>query len=245
MIKIYQAHEFMSELKELQYQEALTKNDLLHPRFLLDTHHALEMYYAPFDYINTKAKIMIIGITPGWTQMQLAFTTVLKALKQGESLETGVKRVKQQASFAGSMRSNLTSMLNELQLPHYLGISDSASLFAEHRHLLHPCSMLRYPVFLRAQNYTGHTPQMAKSPFLMEWIRSVFVPELHSVHPLLIIPLGKAVSDTLKVLADEYRIDEERCLLGFPHPSGANGHRHAQFETGKQEFLRKIQFAFS
>ncbi|MFX3628134.1 MAG: hypothetical protein ACE3JR_02025 [Ectobacillus sp.] len=24
-------------------------------------------------------------------------------------------------------------------------------------------------------------------------------------------------------------IDEKRCLFGFPHPSGANGHRFKQF----------------
>jgi hypothetical protein len=245
MVKIYQAHDFLYALEEIKNKKPLEKEDLLHDNFLVDKQNELEMYYAPFDYINKKAKIMIIGITPGWTQMQLAFHTVLESLRNGETLNEGVKRVKQQASFAGSMRNNLTSMLNELQIPEYLKICNSQSLFNEQRQLLHPCSMLRYPVFLYKKNYTGHTPQMARSSFLMKWIKAVFIPELHAVHPLLIVPLGKAVSDALKALTGECEIDEKRCLFGFPHPSGANGQRYVQFESGKQEFLQKVQFAFS
>jgi hypothetical protein len=28
-------------------------------------------------------------------------------------------------------------------------------------------------------------------------------------------------------------LDEERCLLGFPHPSGGNGHRIRQFRENE------------
>ncbi|MCP8968904.1 hypothetical protein [Ectobacillus ponti] len=245
MASIHQVQEFLPALQELLCLETLTRENLLHPRFLLQRESGLEIYYAPFDYINTAAKVMIVGITPGWTQMQLSYTTVLDALRRGEPPEEGVRRVKQQASFAGSMRTNLNAMLDELELPGYLGIPASSDLFGAGRELLHPCSLLRYPVFRNNLNYTGHNPQMVKSPLLLDWIRTVFVPEWRSVHPLVLIPLGKAVSDALQHLAQEGLLEEERCLFGFPHPSGANGHRHKQFQEGKASFVRKLQYCFT
>ena len=39
-------------------------------------------------------------------------------------------------------------------------------------------------------------------------------------------------------------IKEEQCLLGFPHPSGANGHRKKQFEENKMKLLRIVEEYF-
>lgn len=244
MKRAYQAAEFLPAIKEIA-KEPLTKELLLHPRFLLDKEKELEIYYAPFDYVNDGAQIIIVGITPGWTQMRLSYEAVIRALENGESLEDGVKHVKQHASFAGSMRTHLTSMLDELGLPAYLGIQTTASLFGEDKALLHPCSILRYPVFISQKNYTGHNPLMIRSDLLMNWITAIFLPELRSIHPTLVIPLGKAVSDTLLAMSKEHAIDEQSCLFGFPHPSGANGHRHKQFQEGKAEFSAKIHRSFS
>ncbi|WP_446810585.1 hypothetical protein ACH50O_03080 [Methylomonas sp. 2BW1-5-20] len=40
-----------------------------------DSKMNLECYYAPFDYINVDAKIILVGITPGATQMNKALNT--------------------------------------------------------------------------------------------------------------------------------------------------------------------------
>jgi len=42
----------------------------------------------------------------------------------------------------------------------------------------------------------------------------------------------------LTILESEKRIPATRILHGFPHPSGANGHRVQQF-TANRESLRK------
>lgn len=34
-------------------------------------------------------------------------------------------------------------------------------------------------------------------------------------------------------------------LLGFPHPSGGNGHRHRQFSENKDEMKKLLQQYFS
>lgn len=57
----------------------------------------------------------------------------------------------------------------------------------------------------------------------------------------LIIPLGITVSNVLNYLANNQLLDSNCLLLGFPHPSGGNGHRLKQFAENKdlmQEMLR-------
>ena len=42
----------------------------------------------------------------------------------------------------------------------------------------------------------------------------------------------------------ENLMKEEQCLLGFPHPSGANGHRKNQFKKNKEKLLEIIEDYF-
>src|SRR5262249_43117219 len=132
------------------------------------------------------------------------------------------QRAKKQASFAGSMRKNLTAMLDGLGLPALLGIPSSESLFNEHRGLLHTSSAIRYPVFVQGRNYTGHSPRILDTPALRWFIDNVLVEELQQAPRAMIIPLGRSVSTVLEYLADKKSIKRDRCLFGFPHPSGAN-----------------------
>ena len=39
-------------------------------------------------------------------------------------------------------------------------------------------------------------------------------------------------------------IKNEQCLLGFPHPSGANGHRKKQFNENKEKLSTVIEEYF-
>jgi len=52
----------ISKIKKLK---KIDKQSVVIDDFLLNKEGNLEIYYAPFDYINSKAKIVIVGITPG------------------------------------------------------------------------------------------------------------------------------------------------------------------------------------
>lgn len=39
------------------------------PRLLMDASGDVKIYYAPFEYMNPSARIVLVGITPGPTQM--------------------------------------------------------------------------------------------------------------------------------------------------------------------------------
>lgn len=45
-------------------------------------------------------------------------------------------------------------------------------------------------------------------------------------------------------MISEKIIKKEQCLLGFPHPSGANGHRKIQFEENKSNLINIIDNYF-
>lgn len=232
--------EFTKYAKYIEELPSLfTKDDLLVQTFLLYKENGIEIYYAPFDHVNENAKIVLIGITPGWAQMEIAYRCAKKGLQQGMSHIEVCAYAKREASFAGSMRNNLIKMLDGLGLPKFLGITSSALLFTDRWDLLHPTSAIRYPVFVNGQNYTGYNPYLLKLPVFIKYIERYLAKELECIGDALIIPLGKPVSDALRMLIDKKLIDSRRCLLGFPHPSGANGHREKQYRD-RQSYFKKI-----
>lgn len=201
-----------------------------------------EMFYAPHnEVVNPAAKVVIIGITPGWTQMRIALEAAQKGLQAGLADEEVCRLAKEAAGFAGTMRANLIDMLDKLELHHYLGIGTCADLFGECRALLNTTSLLRFPVFSGGRNYNGSRPELVAHPFLDQTALSLLQAELSLMNRPLLIPLGKKVEQVLQQLAADGLLDGERCLWGFPHPSGANGHRLVQFALHKDSMRKQIQ----
>jgi hypothetical protein len=162
-------------------------------------------------------------------------------LSVGGSAEDACRSAKLHASFAGSTRVNLVCMLDALELPRLLRIQSSSDLFGVARSLLHTTSAIRYPVCVGRRNYTGTNPRPAKSPFLMRFARDILALELESVPEAVIVPLGKSVEEVLAVLAAEGQIRPGRWLSGFPHPSGANGHRVCLFNQNHASLSEQLR----
>src|SRR5690606_10297851 len=60
---------------------------LLDPVFSPEIDGDLGQFYAPFDWINDKADIVLVGITPGKHQAGKALRTLRRALLGGRSVE--------------------------------------------------------------------------------------------------------------------------------------------------------------
>lgn len=56
--------------------------------------------YAPFDYVNPKARLFIVGITPGEVQMNNMLVEAARLIHQGFSDEDVLKRCKAVGSSA-------------------------------------------------------------------------------------------------------------------------------------------------
>jgi hypothetical protein len=225
---------FIESIKLLPSKELYTKQDLLIPEFLYAEDDKIKIYYAPFDHINLHAKVIIVGITPGWTQMEKSFRIAANSLREKLTWEDSLAQVKKGASFAGTMRINLVKMLDEIGLNNKLELTSSSGLFENQNRTLHYTSILKYPVFSNNKNYSGRNPNPLSSPIMKSLIETRFANEINLFHNALIIPLGKSVSNVISELKKNNLIKSHNLFLEkFPHPSPANGHRKIQFTEAK------------
>lgn len=189
----------------------------------------LEVYYAPFEYVNTSAKIVLCGITPGAAQAEIALNTLSTVLADGGALEEGLQKAKQSASFAGSMRGSLAKMLDHVGINSLLDIDSCSELFGDKQGLVHYTSALKNPVFYKGGNYTGN-PLMLKESALKWQIDEYLAEEVKSLDDsVLYIPLGPKPADALMYLVNQGLLKREQVLVGIPHPSGANAERIKYF----------------
>ena len=196
----------------------------------------VEVWFAPMGASVRDAKLWILGITPGWRQMQIAYSEAADALRGGRSHADAVARSKPNVAFAGTMRSNLVAMMDQIGFPESLGVRSSSDLFGGP--VLRTGSVLKYPVFCAGKNYTGATPKATQHPVLMDMIDVVLCDEIRRTSDCLILPLGQTVEQVLDYAVQAQVLDATRILRGFPHPSGANGHRHRLFAQ-QQSALRQ------
>ena len=218
----------ISKIKRLK---KIDKNCVVSKDFLVNKDGNIEIYFAPFDYINSKAKIVIVGITPGLQQMTQSF----QVIKDGKSL----KEVKDLSSFKGSMRTTLIKYMDELKINKILKIKSCESLFNLDSKYLHTTSLVKYPVFDKGKNYSG--VNILKKKILLDFIEDNFLKELEIHQKNIIVPLGNTVSSTINYLNTKHQLNLRCFLKGFPHPSGLNVRKNIQFKENKKEMLKLLK----
>ena len=218
---------FLNQIRSLK---KINISTITNKNFLIKREDNIEIYYAPFDYINSKAKIMIVGITPGLQQMLQSF----EAVNEGRSL----KEVKDLSSFKGSMRTTLIKYLDALNINKKLKIKSCESLFNINSKYLHSTSLIKYPVFDKGRNYSGSG--LLKKKILLDFLEANFVKELKKLDKTIIVPLGNTVSSTIDYLNNEFKLNLKCFLKGFPHPSGLNVRKDIQFKENKVRMLKLL-----
>ncbi|MDR1853376.1 MAG: uracil-DNA glycosylase family protein [Azoarcus sp.] len=206
----------------------------LYDKLTIAEDQGIRVCYAPFEYINESARVVIAGITPGHTQMLNALKEVRRQLDRNTPEDKALKAAKDTGAFSGSMRPNLTSLLDSIGIQRWLGIRSCDELFGNSAHLVQTTSVLRYPVFVGdKKNYAG-TPNMIRHPLLRDQLTAHFAAEAAALPDAVFVPLGDKVAEALFFLAEKGSIKRERILDGLPHPSGANAERIAYF-LGRKE----------
>ena len=218
-------------LNQIKALKKINKSTIINSKFLINAENNIKIYYAPFDYVNPKAKLMIVGITPGFQQMLKSF----EVINEGKSL----KEVKDLSSFKGSMRTTLVKYLDELKVNKTLKIKSCESLFNKDNKYLHTTSLVKYPVFDKGKNYAG--ANILKKKILLNFIQKNFLQELKTLKKCIIIPLGNTVSSTIEYLNKKYDLKLRCFLKGFPHPSGANARKNIQFKEHKSTMMSLIK----
>lgn len=190
------------------------------PRLLMDASGDVKTYYAPFEYINPSARIVLVGITPGPTQMANANNEARRVLLAGKSSPEAIKAAKSVGAFSGEpLRSNLINQLNHWGFHKWLGLDNSAELFSTSRHLVQTTSLLRYPVFVNDDDYRGN-PDMTKHPLLRKYLLENFAAEVEELKDAVFVGLGPQVQKILDRLIQERVLKTDRVVGGMLHPSG-------------------------
>ena len=211
----------------------ITSRKQLPKELLLLKSDSVECWYAPLGGINHKAQIAFFGITPGKSQMLKSYEIFLKNKSKSNTKESLSK-----IAFYGSMRKNLIDMLNEIGLAKKMQVNSIEKLFGTER--LAYSTVLKYPVFVNGKNYNGHSPKLLEYPDFLDILDTILLSELKKLQNVLIIPLGKSAFAGLQYVKDKHNLNRIEILEGFPHPSGANGHRLKQFEENFQNLKEQI-----
>jgi hypothetical protein len=209
------------------------------------TADGLELYYAPFDWANEDARVVLVGITPGAYQMRRALEVGAHLAASDLSDAQVLAACKSSASFSGPMRHFLVRMLDEIGVAKGLGLTSAASLWASDQPLASFTSAICYPTFVHGRNYSGESPRIDKIPILLEFAERILAADLSLTPTALIVPLGKRPAEWVGRLADRGQVDPERCLLGIPHPSPANGHRISQFAERREDLRQQVATYFA
>lgn len=209
-------------------EHELRSDPTLNGRLVFSSEGELSISYAPFDYITPRAKVVIVGITPGAQQAANALAETRRQLLAGITAEAALKAAKVFASFSGPMRTNLVAMLDYIGLNKWIGINSCSNLWSNSAELVQFTSALRYPVFVGGKNYSG-SPSMSRTTILRDLVITRLGEEAATLTDAIWVPLGPKAEEGLKLLTTANLLPQERVLSGLPHPSGANAERIAYF----------------
>lgn len=197
-------------------------------RFLLAREGRYSAFYIPFESVNPAARVVVVGISPGFVQWKNAMREAQRQIAAGASVADTLRAARLTGAFSGAIRPNFVALLDAIGVQRWLGIASCASLFGEDAGLVQVSAILRHPVFVDGKNYSG-TPAMPRHAFLREQALRYFAHEAAMLPDALYIPMGASVSEGLDWLAAQGVIRRDRILHGLPHPSGANAERVAYF----------------
>lgn len=169
-----------------------------------------------FDYVNSKALVVLVGITPGNSQLQ------------GEREGLSSKEIKRRNAFAGKMRNPLIKMLDYIGVNSILSITSCKSLWEEDFSKVEMTSLLKDATFEITKDgkkeMFKNVSKIGRSPKLQKMLNDGFVTDCKSYsNAKLFVACGPGVYDMLLCLKEEGVISTP--VVGIAHPSGANAGR--------------------
>ncbi|MFC0250654.1 hypothetical protein [Massilia consociata] len=226
----------MPEVLFSHYRDAIRGLDLaqvatpagIPEQFLLGREGRYSAHYIPFESVYPQARVVAVGITPGFVQWKNAMREAQRQLAAGAADEEVLRAARLTGAFSGAIRPNFIALLDAIGVQRWLGIASCASLFGEDAGLVQVSAVLRHPIFVDGKNYSG-SPPMTRKAFLRDQVLRWFAEEAKLLPEALYVPMGGSVGDALDWLAAQGVIRPERILHALPHPSGANAERVAYF----------------
>lgn len=169
-----------------------------------------------FNYVNPEAKVVIVGITPGNSQIE--------GTREGMT----PREIKQTYAFAGNMRPNLIRMLDYIGVNKILGIDSCKTLWEQDFDKVEMTSLLKEATYLIKRNgredMFNDASKIVKSEKLTNMLNKGFVKDCSNYNSAqLFVACGPKVYDVLVSLKQQGVITVP--VIGIAHPSGGNNGR--------------------
>jgi len=183
--------------------------------------YGIEILWAPLDFINRKARIVVVGVTPGPNQARRSYKAVRMAVAKGYNPQADLERIKAEASFRGNViEPNLMSLLEHSGLAERAGIEDIDDLWTKEASKVHFTSTIRYPTFIKGELFNNQIDSL-EHPELKKYVETYLAEELASVPTDAdIVALGQKGPRIVRYAAKAAGIDLRR-VVALPHPSGS------------------------
>lgn len=168
-----------------------------------------------FDYVNPNAEVVIVGITPGNSQ--------LKGSRDGML----AKEIKRKYAFVGNLRKNMVRMLDYIGVNTMLGIISCKSLWEEDFDRVEMTSLLKkatYKISGSRKEMFKDTKDIDRILELRNEFEGGFVKDCKQYKNVkLFVACGQGVYDELMKLKERGVITAP--IVGIAHPSGNNAVR--------------------
>lgn len=202
--------------------------------FLLGHERGYNVYYIPFEFTNAAARLALVGITPGPTQMAKAYDIAQKALRANSSDIQVLRTTKQLCAFVG-MRDKINEMLDHFNIPRHLGIASATNLWESDFQYLQPVSIIPNAAFKGSDCFNAPFSSVLDVPLLRQQFENVFIPSIEKLSEQTVyMAMGPIVDEALRWCATQGIVKERQLLGYFPHASGRSGSQVAYFLRKKQ-----------
>ena len=200
---------------------------------LLESANGHSVFYVPFEHVNTDARLVLVGITPGPTQMKLAREVAREQILAGASNATILLKAKQAAAFAG-MRDRINQMLDHFRIPSLLGLGVATNLWDTQFRHFQPTSLIPNAAFKGSEYFNGPFESILAVSILREQFEGHFIPSIANISKeAVFVAMGPVVQAGLSWCAARGLIEKTQILGYFPHASGSSGSQFAYFMRDK------------
>lgn len=197
-----------------------------------------EIYYIPFEWTNPKAKLVVVGITPGPNQMELAYRTASSKIKVGLDDEGILRAAKTHGAFgAATMRPNLVKMMNHFGFADLFGVNDVTDFWGASSDIFLGTSVIPHAAFRNGKPFAGSFDDVMKSKIFSECFHVDFVSSLKDIpDDARFVALGETPLRALSWCVRYGKLREEQVLGVLAHPSTNGGSAVDAYLGIKTEF---------
>lgn len=201
------------------------------PQTLIAHEGDAQLFFVPFEHVNRHARLVLVGISPGPTQVRKAYRDLPGLLRGDMALDAVSAELKRRYAFDG-MREKIAAVLNweVLRLAEKIGAESGSSIWGADFPLIQPTSLIPQSAYLRGRYVNAPFDELMDVPVFRKCFEEGFAAQLRVMSGrALFLAFGPTPWAALKHCVDRGLIKDEQLLGYTPHPSNSAGNQFSVF----------------